>query len=133
MDEEVGELCGRVRVRPGALAADGGAVLVRLWCGRLWCERFRDKHVGVGIWRRVAVFSDAADVALAGGVGEEQQRGEEEEDVGGDVGGAVGVRGDEGVGEREDGEGGPEGGDEGGVHAGGAGGIYMCLFNKEAQ
>ena len=128
MDEEVGELCGCVRVRLGALAADGGAVLMRLWCGRL-----REKHVGVGICRRVAGFSGVADVALAGGVGEEQQRGEEEEDVGGDVGGAVGVRGDEGVGEREDGEGGPEGGDEGGVHAGGAGGIYMCLFNKEAQ
>ena len=121
VDEEVREL--DLRVRCGSHAAQG--VIVRVVRARLrgGCVGRRQGRVGclrVGCLRvgcvRVGCVRGVRSVDFGSGVHEEQERGEEDKDVGSDVDGAVRVWGEEGVGEREDGDCGPECWDEAHVH-----------------
>jgi len=131
MDEDVRELY--VRVRRGSDAAEGVVACVvrarvRRW--RVGSGRVGSGRVGSGRVRnrRVACVCGVLSVGLASGVREEEERGEEEKDVGGDVDGAVRVWGDEGVEERKGGDGGPECWDGAAVHAFGVDGFYIGVL-----
>ncbi len=123
VDEEVRELY--VRVRRGSDAAEGVVVCVVRARLRRWCVGRRHGRVGCV---RVGCVRGVWPVGLASGVREEEERGEEEKDVGGDVDGAVRVWGDEGVRQRNDGDGGPECWDGAPVHACGVDGFYIAVL-----
>lgn len=126
MDEEMDELRACARVRFVSFAAD--AVVVRVG----W-ERWREECVRGRRGWCVGCRGCTRFVAFAVNVREEEERGEEDEDVCGDVDGVVCIWGDEGVGKRDDGDGGPEHWDEISVHTS-VGGWHLyvlaCLINK---